>query len=151
MTATIQLKYATFEILSEPCENGHCGVVRTLFPDGLSSDGFREVNPQNITEAKSQGYSGPFAIWHSLVDHELLHSIVAEVLFDRPSVVLRTESGEEFNLSWERYEEEMYAIAFQVYCHAQSVPRPIENLSVSQRVEITRRFFSSRVSLDTGK
>jgi len=106
----INLQFASVHIF--PNDN-----VCTFFPDGIFCYGSREVNDQNIREARSQGYKGndSLAVWRSLVEHELLHSLVAECIFDRPSLVLRTEGGGEFHPSWLRYEEEMLAISWQAF------------------------------------
>ena len=79
-----------------------------------------ESDSQNIREAREgQGYTGPDAVWRSLVDHELLHSLVAEVVFDRPSVVLRGEAGDpSFIPAWEKYEEEMLVLGMQIYLNS---------------------------------
>lgn len=107
----IKLKYVNFEI------NPSAREVRTIFPDGITCCGTRDVTPANVREARSQGYEGSdeLVVWRSLVEHELLHSLVAECIFDRHSLVLRTEGGGEFYPSWLRYEEEMLAIGWQAF------------------------------------
>jgi len=108
---SLALKFAIYEIDSAARE------VRTLFPDGITCYGTRDVTPANVREARSQGYKGSDeqAVWRSLVEHELLHSLVAECIFDYPSLVLRTEGGGELYPSWLRYEEEMLAISWQAF------------------------------------
>lgn len=146
---SIELKYAVYQI-HFPLTPSY-RFVRTTFPDGLFTDGSRDyTDPGNIREAKSQGYTpdnGKDPVWSSLVDHELLHSIVAEVIFDRPSVVLRTEAGGEFNPLWERYEEETIILAFQCYLNDIKSgrnpiinPRPIQDRIY--RLAIMKRFKS---------
>lgn len=113
---TIDLTFARYEIDTDS------RTVRTVFPDGISCYGTRDVTTENIREARSQGYKGTDAdvVWRSLVEHELLHSLVAECLFSRPSLVLRTEGGGEFHPSWLRYEEEMLVISWQAYVNNSS-------------------------------
>jgi len=108
---TIKLKYADLEI--DPLARRVC----TRFSDGISCYGTRDITPANVREARSQGYEGSddLVVWRSLVEHELLHSLVAECIFDQPSLVLRTEGGGEFYPSWLRYEEEMLAIGWQAF------------------------------------
>lgn len=116
------LKYCRYEIHHTPRE------VRTIFPNGRIAVGSRdESSPSNIRQAQSEGYSGPNCVWRSLVEHELLHSLVAEALFDRPSVVLQVESGGEFTPLWERYEEECLVLCIQYWSNRNGgPPRPLE-------------------------
>lgn len=110
---TCVTRFSTFEVDPVLCQ------VRTIFPDGLVTYGLRNLsNAQNVREARAQGYTDLLdsnAVWRSLVYHELLHSIVAECLWNSPSRVLRTEAGGEFVPSWLRYEEEMIALAIQAW------------------------------------
>ncbi len=109
----VKLKYCTYEVWDE-----HPRSVRTVFFDGLSCGGMRDENdPSNIREAREgQGYVGPDAVWRSLVEHELLHSLVSEILFDRWSLVLRSEAGDEtFISALDKYEEEAIVLACQRY------------------------------------
>lgn len=113
----IDLRFARFEVW--PADQ----LVRTCFPDGLVSGATRdEDDPGNQREALAQGYGGQRPVWRSLVEHELLHSLVAELVFGRPSLVLRTESGGEFTPTWSRYEEEMLALALQRHLQAGEAP-----------------------------
>jgi hypothetical protein len=109
--ASINLKYARYEVWPDK------RLVRTtLLYNGMFCDGARDEHAwQNIREAESQGYKGKDCVWRSLVEHEFLHSLVAEVLFDRPSLVMTTEAGGEFTPLWQRYEEEAICLACQVY------------------------------------
>lgn len=97
--------------------------VVTTFPDGFTCEGSRSVTPDNVREAHTQGYSGsdPYVVWRSLVDHELLHTVLYDELFNRPSAVLRTESGAEFTPSWVRYQEEALVLSMQHYLHTDVV------------------------------
>lgn len=123
---SIHLKYCTFEVWPER------RFVSTIFPNGAVVSGTRENNQQNITEAESQGYTGENIVWRSLVHHELLHSLVAEVLFDQPSKVLETEAGVRFHPSWERYEEEAIVLAFQFNVNTGNYPRILDPFLDSQ-------------------
>lgn len=114
---SIDLKYCRCEVWPEQ------KLVSTVFPCGAIVSGTREENQQNIIEAESQGYKGENIVWRSLVDHELLHSLVAEILFDQPSKVLETEAGIRFHPSWERYEEEAIVLASQRHMNVNDYPR----------------------------
>lgn len=63
--------------------------VVTLFEDGEEAHGTREPTAENREQAREQGYLGPDAVWHSLVDHEALHSLVAWRMWGLQSPVLR--------------------------------------------------------------
>ena len=110
-TLSLELRFCRFQIFAP------ARMVVTEFPDGRSCIGTREDNYQNRREAESQGYTGEDAVWRSLVEHELLHSLVAEMIFGHPSLVLTTESGGEFTPSWLRYEEEMIVLSLQAKIH----------------------------------
>jgi hypothetical protein len=130
---SIRLEYCTYEVWPDSRS------VRTVFPDGLSCGGMRdEKDPQNIREAhEGQGYTGADAVWKSLVDHELLHSLVAEVVFDRPSVVLRAEAGDAaFVPAWEKHEEEAVVLAFQYWFNCDSSTRPLDGLEDSILIDL---------------
>jgi len=108
-TLSIPLKYCTFEVWKAQ------RTVATVFPSGHTCAGTRADTEQNRTEAESQGYTGPgeTIVWRSLVEHELLHNLLAEVVYDRPSRVMETESGKAFHPSWLRYYEEAQVLAAQ--------------------------------------
>jgi hypothetical protein len=105
----LDLQFCRYEVWPEQ------QLVATVFPDGRTALATREESEQNRQEAEAQGYSGREACWRSLVEHELLHSLVAEHLHGSDSLVLRTESGGGFTPTWLRYEEEMLALALQRY------------------------------------
>lgn len=117
-TITIPLRYAVYEVWPDT------RTVRTRFHDGRSACGTRDpADPQNLAEAESQGYHhAAEPVWRSLVEHELLHSVVPEALFDRWSTVLRTESGGDFYPSWQRYEEEALCLAYQTFFNTRVMP-----------------------------
>lgn len=129
-TLALDLRYARYEIWAER------KTVATVFPDGHACFGTREDNPQNRREAEAQGYSGPLAVWRSLVEHELLHSLVAEIIFDRPSVVMLTESGAGFTPTWLRYEEEMLALSLQRLFNTGEIPDPLKRYGLRGLPEI---------------
>jgi len=119
---SIPLKYCTYEVWPDSRS------VRTVFPDGLSCGAMRdESDPNNIREAREgEGYTGPDAVWRSLVDHELLHSLVAEAVLDRSSVVLREQAGDQtFTPAWEKYEEESLVLAYQLFFNTGIECRPL--------------------------
>lgn len=108
---TFYLKYCSFEIY--PISRRVC----TAYKEGFFTWANRETNEDNIQEANSQGYSGEDAVWKSLVEHEYLHSLISELLYDHPSLVLETESGRAFHPSWLRYQEESVVIGIQFLLH----------------------------------
>lgn len=115
-TIVIPLRYCRYEIYAYDYR------VKTVFPNGYYCDGFRDKDDwRNVREAESQGYTGDKAVWRSLVEHELLHSLVSQYLFDRPSRVMLTESGAEFTPLWERYEEEALSLALQRYFNTRDI------------------------------
>lgn len=115
-TLTIPLKYCTFEVWKDQ------RTVATVFPDGYICAGSRVDTQQNRIEAESQGYATHDRVWRSLVDHELLHNVIAEVMFDRISHVMATESGLEWYPSWLRYEEEAIVLAYQYFINTGRQP-----------------------------
>lgn len=119
---SIPLKYCTYEIWPKS------RLVKTVFPDGPYCIGMRdETDPINILEAESEGYTGQDSVWRSMVEHELLHSVICEVLFDSPSRVIRSEAqhkwkteGNDQTEYWMpyhsarvKYEEEVLVLSFQ--------------------------------------
>lgn len=143
----IQLKYATYEIFPSHAGTNGNRSVRTTFSDGLYAGAIRdESDPVNIIQAQSEGYTGESIVWKSLVDHELLHSIVAEILFDRPSVVLRTEAGcASFWPLWERYEEEMLVLGMQIYLNS-GESELIRGLDWLQAIKIANRYIGATMT-----
>lgn len=136
-----ELRFARYEI-----RQGE-RLVRTILADGRFCDGARdEACPQNIREAAAQGYAGPLAVWRSLVEHELLHNLVAEELFGRPSQVMQTESGGGFTPLWLRFEEEMLALALQRYFQAGEMPEPLGRYALNGLPSLWRRRFAPRLA-----
>jgi hypothetical protein len=87
--------------------------VCTCYPDGFRSHATRDDTDDNRREAADQGYAGPDAVWWSLVEHELLHTLAARVFFRRESLVLRHEAGAECNAYALRLHEEAVVISLQ--------------------------------------
>ena len=107
-TLSIPLKYCIFEIWADQ------RTVATVFPSGHTCTGSRADTEQNRTEAESQGYTADEqGVWRSLVEHELLHNLLAEIVHNHPSRVMETESGKAFHPSWLRYYEEAQVLAAQ--------------------------------------
>jgi hypothetical protein len=102
----IELKYCQYLVDTE--NRSVCTNIKGYF-----CNAFREDDAQNRTEANSQGYFDEDPVWKSLVEHEYLHSLISELLYDRPSLVLETESGGKFHPSWLRYQEEALVIGVQ--------------------------------------
>lgn len=87
--------------------------VRTLYPDDLAMGAQRPDTPENRAEAADQGYVGQDAVWRALVEHELLHTLVARRVFGRDSLVLRHECGGERARYALRLHEEALVLSFQ--------------------------------------
>jgi len=104
--------------------------VTTTYPTGHTCTGSREVNEQNIKEARSQGYKGSdeYVVDKSLIEHELLHSLIAETFFDRVSYVMATESGLEYYPTWDRYLEEAMVLGFQSWANTFTWNRAVDAL-----------------------
>jgi hypothetical protein len=108
------------------------GVVVTHYPDGRECAATRELTPDNVAEVIDQGYTvaedsteqAQRSLWQSLVEHELLHTIVARAVFARESIVLRHESGAERQRYALRLHEEALVLSLQRYFNT-SEPDPI--------------------------
>lgn len=107
-TLSILLKFCIFEVWADQ------RTVATVFPSGHTCAAARPDTQQNRTEAESQGYTPDVGgVWRSLVEHELLHDLLAEVVYNRASRVMETEAGVAFHPSWLRYYEEAQVLAAQ--------------------------------------
>lgn len=142
---TLDLRFARYEIW--PGER----IVCTTFPDGKACCGTRAETLENIREAEAQGYTGPLAVWRSLVEHELLHSLVAEIIFNRPSQVLRTEAGGEFAPLWSRFEEETIALALQRHFQAGDFPDPLRLYKVVPLIDAWVREYAPKLAVLWGE
>jgi hypothetical protein len=109
------------------------GAVITRYPDGRESAATRELTPDNVAEVIDQGYAAgaegsveqaQSALWQSLVEHEILHTILARAVFCRESIVLRHESGAERQRYALRLHEEALVLSLQRYFNT-SEPDPI--------------------------
>lgn len=87
--------------------------IATKFPDGSECGALREDTDENRREAADQGYTGSDAVWRSLADHELGHSLVSLWLWDRASPTLQHEAGAQRVPYGMRLGEEAIVIAFQ--------------------------------------
>jgi len=113
-TLRVETETAIFEVYAS-----HRTVI-TRFDDTHYAEANRVLDdPLNMREAVYfQGYRAqpPYeAVWRALVEHELLHSVVAETLWGTRSRVLSTEAGVGAVPSWLRHEEEAVVLAFQAY------------------------------------
>lgn len=92
------------------------GVVTTVYPSGHRCSATREDNAQNRAEASDQGYMAEAqGVWDSLVDHEILHTLISRELFNRESYVLRHEAGAEPARYALRLHEEAAVISYQTW------------------------------------
>lgn len=119
-------------------------IVETVFPDGKACAGTREESQTNLDEARDQGYTGPDAVWRSLVEHELGHSLVSLWMWDSPSPTLRHEAGGERCDYGTRLFEESLVIGFQTWQNTGQIPRALEHLA--ERLPRWRVRFSRAVS-----
>jgi hypothetical protein len=117
MVQTLKLAHATVEIDHEARK------VTTRLPGGLSCPAVRDDTPENRHQAVvEQGYpDGPDACWHSLVDHEILHSLLSDLVYAGPSPTLVHEAGGEGAPLHLRYHEEATCLAFQRYLNTGEV------------------------------
>ncbi len=90
-------------------------LTEVVFHGGHKVLGIRPETPDNVAEAADQGYLGPNACWRSLVEHELLHILVAEWMDWPYSLALAHESGFARVPYGERLYEEALVLAFQRY------------------------------------
>lgn len=120
----INLKYVRFEVWRDQ----RC-VASILRSSSHTCVGSRPDTQENREEAGRQGYTpDENGVWQSLVEHELLHSLVAEVMFDRPSSVILTESGAETTPSWERYEEEAVVLSIQRLLNTDEITATLDRI-----------------------
>ncbi len=90
-------------------------LVLTILPDWKECYATREDTEENRQEALDQGYTGPDAVWRSLVDHEVLHNLISDWLWNRPSPTLEHEAGVRRVEYGKRLFEEALVLAFQRY------------------------------------
>jgi hypothetical protein len=103
--------------------------VRTDFHDRLSCAGTRPDNADNRREAEDQGYDGADAVWYSLLDHEVLHTLISEWLFDAPSPALRTATAALDRPApyYLRLEEESIVLSFQRWLNTGECPHALSH------------------------
>lgn len=89
--------------------------VLTMWEDGRSCCATRDVNHDSIAEANDEGYFGAHAVWCSLVEHELCHTLVSRRVFNCESPTLRHEAGAQPALYVNRLHEEALVISFQTW------------------------------------
>lgn len=112
----VYLMHAT--VLIDPV----AGLVETRFPDGVAVVAVRPDTDQNRQEAADQGYPASAAgVFESLWQHELLHSLVAEWLWNKPSPTLRHVGGGTPVPYGKQLYEEAVVIAFQRYLTTRDV------------------------------
>lgn len=104
--------------------------------------GVRSDTEDNVREAAAEGYGGPDAVFHSLIDHEYLHTIVSRIVFGRESYVLRFFAGLENTRYSMRLYEESIVLALQYYLNTGAVePALIEHLDLLQDIELLSHLF----------
>lgn len=107
-TTTLRLKHATLHVHHEARE------VDTTFHDGKTQGAQRTFSDADIDVAKDLGYeASERGVWRALITHELLHSLVSEWLWDRPSEVLRHYCAGEPCPVHRRYYVEAIVMAFE--------------------------------------
>ena len=123
----IPLRYATLRIWPST------RYVDTIWPDGKTCGATREDNADNRQEAADQGYTGPDAVWRSLVEHELAHNLVSDWILGQRSPTLRFEAGGEPAPYWLRLQEEAWALSFQLYANTGRVTAPLHPFQTQLR------------------
>lgn len=86
----------------------------TVWPDGYAGEGERLPTEANLREATEQGYvEVPDPCWASLIEHEVLHTLISRRVFGTESPTLRHEAGACRTPYYERLYEESLVVAFQ--------------------------------------
>ena len=105
------------------------GLCITRYADGYECHGTRDDTPDNRREAADQGYTGDDALWLSLFEHELAHTVVARHFFGRESYVMRHESGAEYVRYPLRLHEEALCLSLQRFINTGFVDPVLEHTS----------------------
>lgn len=120
--------------------------VETVLPDGNKVGRSCYVTPENLAVAREVGYTHEDeaeAVWTSLVDHELLQAIAAQVLLRSAPLTLRFEAGVDAVRHCDRVWEEAVTVALQLLINTNEVARPLENIPHSQRNRITSLYVTA--------
>jgi hypothetical protein len=136
--ATIfHLKYARVTIAFDDESLSNSWVSTTLLSFGVSCTGAREDTPTNRREAEMEGYTpDAVGVWQSLVEHEILHSLVAQHLWDCESYVIRAESGAELTPLHNRYFEESLVLGLQWTANRVSQNSPLSDLQEQNNIPL---------------
>lgn len=108
MRATLKLRHATLIVDHDRRE------VDTVFHDGKVQGAQRQFGAEDIKTVRELGYSADAdGVWRSLIAHEVLHTLVSQWLWDRPSEVLRHYCAGEPCPVHTRYYVEALVLAFE--------------------------------------
>lgn len=108
MTVWLRLRHATIVVDHERRE------VDTQFHDGKVQGAQRAFSQDDIATVRELGYeASEQGVWQSLIAHELLHSLVSDWLWNRPSEVLRHYCAGEPCPVHTRYYVEAIVLAFE--------------------------------------
>jgi hypothetical protein len=117
---TISLIYCTTELFPET----FC--VTTRFRDGREVTGQRLPTEEHQEYAASLGYTPDDAgVWLSLAEHEILHSLMYQWMYDGRSPALRHEAGAESCPLHLRWWEESLVISFQRWINTEELDQPL--------------------------
>ncbi len=120
--------------------------VTTRFRSGHVADyRMNEADVHTLQQqALARGYTGEDAAWHSVRDHQILHSLLCEIFFGSMSHSLRFPSDD--GIASLREWEDGFVIAFQRYINTGEVLPPLYPW-VSFLPEASRRWVEIEVQL----
>lgn len=119
--------------------------VDVRFPGGKYVAGERLPTAENLAQAVELGYpETDNGVSAALFDHELLHCLVGEVLFDGKSPTLWHEAQGEYAPYYLRLWEESVVLALQLWLNGRDVgdrPWPLSGLLWQQLSQIQARYY----------
>jgi hypothetical protein len=110
----------------------------------------RDPSPANVSQAEEQGYVGDAesVCWASVVDHELLHMTLAEIVLGGPSPTIQFEAGVPGAVPlYNRLYEESLVIALQRRINTGEMPWPLTTMKPDDLAAVTSRFAEYKTQL----
>lgn len=110
----------------------------------------RDPTPENVSQAEEQGYIGDAAsiCWASVVDHELLHMTLAEIVLGGPSPTIQFEAGVPGAVPlYNRLYEESLVIALQRRINTGEMPWPLTTMKPADLAAVTSLFAKYKAQL----
>ena len=115
----LELRHAKFRVHADRRE------VETVFPDGRIAGAQRQVDDITKQDALDLGYThSTDGVWRSLVEHELLHSVISDTAWQRASRVLLHVAGACWVPYLDRVYEEAVILSAQLWLRTGEV-RPV--------------------------